>query len=323
MRSSNDSTSGCSVEATTAAAGSVPAVERPHRESSSEVASRLPLVAGVIWGTAFPAITLALDGFSPFAVSLWRAVIGAASLGLVLWLRGARPRRLDRGAWVRLFVISLAGAGIFWPTQAVAVRLSNPVNVAFLVSSYPAVVAVAAPYLVGERARRVQFAGLGLALVGSYLVIGRGEFLSVFSGGTFGGDTLALVASLCFAAYILLGRRWQPRLALSPEALTLSTFSLSLPVLAITALVAGPLVSGPSVTALVALGWLGIGASTGAFLALNAGLKVGKVSRSSIHLMIIPPVAALAAWLVLGSTMSPIQWVGGALVLLGVLLSSR
>lgn len=311
------------MEAISPAARSVEAVDRPPHDTTSQVASRLPLLAGVIWGTAFPAISVAFEGFGPLAVSFWRAVIGAASLGLLLALRGARPRRLTAGASWRLFVIALAGAGIFWPAQTVAVHLSNPVNVAFLVSTYPAMVAVAAPHLVGERAGRKQIVGLLLALAGAYLVIGRGHLLSVFSSETFLGDALAVGSALCFAAYILLGRRWQSRLGLSPEALTFSTFALSLPVLAVTALVSGPLATEPSLSAVAALLWLGIGASTVAFLAMNAGLRTGKVSRSSIHLLVIAPVAALASWLLLGSTMSPIQWVGGALVLLGVLLSSR
>ena len=65
--------------------------------------------------------------------------------------------------------------------------------------------------------------------------------------------------------------------------------------------------------------WLGLMASTGAFLALNWGFSRGSVSRSSIHLLAIPPVTALFAWLLLGVSMTGVQWLGGALVLLGIL----
>ena len=65
--------------------------------------------------------------------------------------------------------------------------------------------------------------------------------------------------------------------------------------------------------------WLGLMASTGAFLALNWGFSHGSVSRSSIHLLAIPPVTALFAWLLLGVSMTGVQWLGGAMVLLGIL----
>jgi len=41
-------------------------------EGVSRKVSDLPLLAGVFWGTAFPAIGLALEGFSPLAVAFWR-----------------------------------------------------------------------------------------------------------------------------------------------------------------------------------------------------------------------------------------------------------
>lgn len=48
----------------------------------------LPLGAGILWGTAFPVMGLALVGFPPLAVAFWRALLGTLSLGA--WLLARR-----------------------------------------------------------------------------------------------------------------------------------------------------------------------------------------------------------------------------------------
>lgn len=122
-------------------------------------------MAGIIWGTAFPAIEIALRAFTPLDIAFWRAVIGTLSLGAWLAARGAVDWRFPRGTWVRLFVLALAGSGLFWPVQNSAVRLSTPVNVAFLIATYPALLAVSG-FALGEEVRRRDIFSLLLALAG-------------------------------------------------------------------------------------------------------------------------------------------------------------
>jgi drug/metabolite transporter (DMT)-like permease len=278
----------------------------------------LPILAATLWGTAFPAISLGLEGFRPGALAFWRAVIAALSLGM--WLLASGRLELPRapGAWARLMFLSLAGTGVFWSAQILAVRLSDPVNTAFLIGIYPAAITALAPLLLGEPLRRRNFLALGSALTGAYLVISNGALLSLFASETLAGDLLAVLAAASFGAYLILGRRWRDRLGVSSEGLTLYTFVLSLPVLALLGLLDGGLGGEVGLRSAGGLLWLGLGCSTAAFLALNRAVRAGAVTRSSLHLMAMPLVAALASWLMFGSTLRPLQWVGGGLVLLGI-----
>ena len=198
-----------------------------------------PLTAAVIWGTAYVAVVFALDGFGPLAIAFWRAVIGCASLGGWLVATQGIPLRLPRAVWWRLFVLAMTGAAFFWSAMNVAVELSTAVNVSFLASSYPVIVAALGPVLLGERLRRRTWLALVISAVGVYLVISKGHPLSLFSSDTIKGDLVALAGSFSFAAYILLGRLWAPTLRLPSAVVTFFTFALSLPVLAVVALSQG------------------------------------------------------------------------------------
>ncbi len=291
--------------------------------SGGRFAPWLPLMAGIAYGTAFPMISVAIGGFAPLSIAFWRAVIGTVSLGGWLLLTRSFSARPSLGSWVRLGIVALAGAGVFWPVQNYAVKLSTPVNVAFLVSIYPAIIAVAAPAILGERARRRNLLGLALALSGAYLVLSNGRFLSFFSAEGAAGDGLALVAALSFGSYVILGQLWREKMGVTPEELSFFTFALSLPVLGVVAVTQGPLVAQPGLASIGAVVWLGLVTSTAAFLALNAGIRRGAVARGSVHLLVIPLVSALVSWGFFRTTMSPIQWLGGALVLAGIAASSR
>ncbi|HZK49373.1 MAG TPA: DMT family transporter [Thermoleophilia bacterium] len=278
----------------------------------------LPLAAGVLWGTSFPAMGLALVGFPPLTVAFLRALVGFLSLGAWLWLRGGLTSRPSPQQWLRLVALSLMGAGLFWPVLIFSIELSSPVNSAFLTGIYPALAAGLAPLVLGERTRRANLLGLALALGGAYLVISKGRPLALFSSSTLTGDSLALLAALLFAAYILLGQKWRQVIGVSGEELTFYTFALALPPLGVLAMAGGPLLTTVDVVAVAAIVWLGLMASTAAFLALNWGIRSGAVARGSMHLMVIPLVAAACSWLIFGTTMTPAQWLGGALVVLGV-----
>lgn len=284
----------------------------------------LPLVAGTLWGTAFPTIQIALSTFSPFDIAFGRGAIGALSLGLWLLVQGNLVWHLPRETWLRLFVLALLGSGFFWPVQTMAVKFSTPVNVAFLISTQPVVIAILAVLILKERLHSRTVVSLLLALVGTYLIISKGRLLELFASETLPGDLLALLASCLFSTYIVLGRRWRDAtLNVSSRTLTVYTFGLATPVLATFALADGPLPAAPTLATAGAIVWLGIMVTTAAFLAINTGMSVGVVSRSSIPLFIIPLVASVLTWLLFGTTLTLPQWIGGGFVLTGIAIANR
>ncbi|HBY92735.1 MAG: DMT family transporter [Ardenticatenaceae bacterium] len=282
----------------------------------------LPLLAGTLWGSVFPALQFALRELSPYQIALLRPLLGTISLGVVLWFQGGIPLPSSRGVWLRLAVLATTGGALFWLLQTVAVSASTPVNVAFLVSTYPALLAAAAPIVLKERRHWGAIVGSGVALLGAYLIISKGHLLDLFASQTLRGDLLALTASLLFGAYLLLSRVWATKLRMTTHGLSLSVFALSVPPLALIA-AREPFPANLSPVTIAALLWLGIMTTTVAYLAVNAGMAAGNAARSAVHLLIIPLVAAVLSWLIFGTTLTPVQWIGGGLILSGILWSNR
>ncbi|HUZ77913.1 MAG TPA: DMT family transporter [Chloroflexota bacterium] len=289
---------------------------------------RLPLepfaaTAAIIWGSSYPATQIALRGLSPFAAGFWRTLVGLVFLALVSFGFGAspiHPRRLRLAQWWRLSLLSLLSTAIFLTFLNLSIQQAGPVMAAFLVTTYPVFALLLAPWVVHEPvlprrtvAALVSIGGAFLLLGGSHSLGGQASAQAVLGGG------LGLGASLSFALYLVLTRRWTH--AFDLDARTIAFFSpvFSAPVMLPLALLAGH--GGLGINRLdsgLAVLWLGILCSGLAYLAMNHSLRRGQASRSSMPLLLAPVVASLLSWLILGVHLSALQWLGAAISLAGM-----
>ena len=71
------------------------------------------------------------------------------------------------------------------------------------------------------------------------------------------------------------------------------------------------------------MAYLIIGNSLVAITLLLAMIRAGEVARVSALFYLVPPLAALFAWPLLGEAMPPLAWAGMALAAMGVMLARR
>jgi drug/metabolite transporter (DMT)-like permease len=74
-------------------------------------------------------------------------------------------------------------------------------------------------------------------------------------------------------------------------------------------------------TLVATLAYLVIGNSILAMTLLLAMIRAGEVSRVSALLFLVPPLAAIFGWLLLGEIMPPVAWIGMALAGIGVIIA--
>jgi len=89
-----------------------------------------------------------------------------------------------------------------------------------------------------------------------------------------------------------------------------------------------PFVSVEAVRGISPRGWITLAVSALIGIALpyfiwNYGIRQLGSARTSLYSYLVPFFALVVAWLWLGETLTPIQLVGGTLVLAGVLLARR
>jgi probable blue pigment (indigoidine) exporter len=279
--------------------------------------------AAMLFGSAYVATAFQLRSFSPLGAAAWRNILGAAILLLVLRLAG-RPLGSTGSAstiarLVRLLVLGAFGGLFFLAGMNLAVQAEGATITAFVAGLYAILAALLAPIVLRERLGRPALAGFACALVGT-------AFLAELDPArlTVGGLGAAVGAAISYAAFLVLARRWSGPFELSATTITLGNFAVGgvgLTALAALDDPAGLLPARLVPEAVVALAWL-VFVSVVAQLLIMASVRRVDARRTSAALLLNPLTAAGLSALLLGERLTELQLGGGALVLVGMAVSS-
>ncbi len=300
------------------------ALPRPtHRASGAVTGLLIALASALAFSSSGPFVKPLLDGgWSLGAVLLVR--MGTAALllspALILAVRRQRGFLRRHGLLIAAFgLTAVAGCQLFY----FAAMQRMPVAVALLIQYIAPVLIVIAVWVRTRRApSRAVLVGSVVAMVGLVLVVD-------ISGARFDllGTIFALCAAVCAAAYfVIAGRAGDdlPPLALAAGGLLTGTLLMTVLVVSGILPFAAPSITvtlvGLEVPGILPLLWVGAVATTlGYALGVIAVPLIGSRLASFVGLSEV--LFALGfAWLLLGETPAPIQFVGGALILVGVVL---
>lgn len=258
---------------------------------------------------------------SPQALVLARFTIAAVLLGAVHVVTGRRSSGVLRTPTPTLWrsvITALALGALGYAMQAslyfsALERIEAPL-VALLLYTYPALVTVAAVALGRDRLSRPALAALVAASCGTLLVLlgaGGVDFDLI-------GVGLALGAAFTYTVYILVADRTVHRLRPVPLSALVMTGAAA-------ALTVRAAVTGGVALTFDPAGWFWIGfiavvSTVVAMLAFFAGLKRVGPTTASILSTFEPFTTTVLAAVVLGELLSPVQLLGGLLVLASVAL---
>lgn len=270
----------------------------------------LTALAPAVWGSTYIVTTEALPADYPVTLAALRAL----PAGLLLL---AITRCLPSRAWLgRTFLLGSFNFALFWVLLFVAAyRL--PGGIAATLGSLQAmmVIAMARGWLgTSVRAGAVVAAMTGIVGV-AFLLLGPEARVDPL------GAAAGLGAAASMAAGTVLSRKWQPPVsALSFTAWQLTAGGL---ILLPIALVVEPPLPPLSSTNLLGLAWLcliGAAATYAIWFRGVARLEPGTVSMLG---MMSPLTAVVLGWILLGQTLSPLQGLGGIIVLASVWAGQR
>ncbi|MDR6692357.1 drug/metabolite transporter (DMT)-like permease [Microbacterium sp. 1154] len=294
-----------------------------HRGSSAVTGLAIAVASALAFSSSGPFVKPLLDGgWSLGAVLLVRMGLAALLLSPAL----VRAIRRQRGFVRRhgLLIVSfgltaVAGCQLFY----FAAMQRMPVAVALLIQYIAPVLIVIAVWVRTRRSpSKAVLVGSVVAMAGLVLVVD-------ISGARFDllGTIFALCAAVCAAAYfVIAGRAGDdlPPLALAAGGLLTGTLLMGVLVLTGALPFAAPSITvslaGLELPGILPLLWVGAVATTvGYALGVIAVPLIGSRLASFVGLSEV--LFALGfAWLLLGETPAPIQFAGGALILVGVVL---
>jgi drug/metabolite transporter (DMT)-like permease len=270
---------------------------------------------GVVAGSAFMFVKLLVGEISPLQLVAGRVALGALALMAMMTAMGQAPAiswRLLRGAGV-LALLDTIGPYLLiaWAQQYVTSSTA-----ALLVSTMPLFTTILAIRTREESPAAGSIAGLAIGFVG-VAILGGPETLDVGSEAAV-GVVAVVVAAVGYAA----GAVYSRSLTALADPIGLSAVKLgiaSLLLLPATALIEGvgayASLSGEGWLGLLAIGCVstGIGRSIYQWVIVKAGSV-----RASLVTYIVPAVALLLSWSVLGEPIRESTLAGGVLVLTGI-----
>lgn len=275
------------------------------------------VLSGVLWGTSFSANKIALNGDAdPVLIALLRFIVGtAAILPVVYWMKRLDLKML---AYPPIIVNSFLNA-LSFALQNAGMASTSATNAVLLVNTNVGVVAILAALFLAEAITPRILTGIFLGLLGVLFISTNGDLSAIYSG-TFWGNVLVLAAGWVWAFYIVLQKK-----ILKPEA---DVMMVTTAIMADTMLFLIPMTLlfttnyYISETGWVAMLYIGLVCTFAANLLYNAGLKGVKASVSSVILLIEVVSGMFFAILVLGEMPTMVTAMGGALILVSILVIS-
>jgi drug/metabolite transporter (DMT)-like permease len=277
----------------------------------------------VVWAGNFIVVKDALTLMPPVGFTFLRYVLASVSLLVLLrWSEG--EIRLPRpGGW-RMLALGGIGFGLYqilWTVGLVSIPAGDS---ALLIAATPVFTAVIAVLIGTDTLSPPKALGVALSFIGVALVVASGVGLELTGSPV--GFALTLGAALCWATYTAFGAMVLRRV--SPLVLiTWGTIGGTLVLAPIgVAQLAAPGALGPEQAAalpgiLLAIVYSGLLAAAIANVVVFNGVRLLGPTRVTTIQSLIPAMAVVLAFLVLGEPIRLGQIVGGAIIVSGVALT--
>lgn len=274
-------------------------------------------MAALVFGACaigFAPIFVRMTETGPAAAGFWRLLLALPILAAFALRDGGGVKTLPTRPMLLaglFFAMDLS----FWHY---GVKLTSVANATVLTNLSPVVVTTVAWFAFRERPGRIFLAGLALAIAGAWTMAAaadKGQAIAPMLG-----DLLSLATAVWYALYFVAMRQARQGAGAS-RAMFWSTL-MSTPIL-----LAVAFGMGEDIIPASGAGWL---ACVGLAVVHVAGQgsiawALGRLPASIASVVVLaqPVVAAVAGWILFHESLTPLQMVGGALTLVGVVIAQR
>ncbi|MEO6016611.1 MAG: DMT family transporter [Polaromonas sp.] len=271
-----------------------------------------------LWTVNYVVARKAPGVIGPYLLALGRwslaALVLTAFTGRELWSKRAEINR----TWWQYVILGTLGMLVCGAWVYQGARSTGAMNIALIYSASPVLIGLGAAMWLGERFSWRQGLGVVLALTGVLHVVVRGQWSQLGAVHFVAGDGWIAGATVAWAAYALLQKRWPSSLSSSARlaVICLGGVAVLLPCALWEASTPGLTVWGLPALLLVVVA--GLVPGLGAYWIYGWAQKILGASRVAVSLYLGPLYAAFVSWWVLGEAPGLHHAMGAALILPGV-----
>ncbi len=298
-----------------------------HFITSQGGAGRSWILAALVVGALFAGAStlfVRLNDLGPVASAFYRACLALPLLWPAMrWetaARAGRPGRVFTGREYGLMILAglfFAGDLFFWH---LAIMNTAVANATLLATLSPVYVTAVLFVLFRERVSLLFLGGTALAVAGAALLMGDSF---AFRPDRLAGDVYGLITGLFLAGYMItVGRLRQVARVGTGTLMFWSTLATAAALLPLALILEGRMMPAGAFGwgMLLALAWISHVAGQGLVALAMAHLPT---TFASVGLIIEVVAAAVLGWVFLNEPLAPLQWLGAAVVILGVVVARK
>ncbi|HEY0444479.1 MAG TPA: DMT family transporter, partial [Candidatus Limnocylindrales bacterium] len=291
---------------------------RPSTARERRAAEAGVLVVMVLWAANFIVVKSAIGVIPPIAFAFIRFAAASVTLLILLkWREGSIG--LPRRDILPIAALGALGFGIYqslWPT---ALQTISAGDSALIIASTPVLTALFAVVARSDVLTPGKLLGAIVSFAGVAVVIAGAQRLDL--AASIGGDLLTLAAAVCWALYSAFGapvlRRHSP-LRTTTWAIIFGTICLTIPGILQIQTIDTSRVGAATIGAVLYSAFLSAGVSN---VVVFHGIWLLGPTRVTAFQFLVPAIAVVLAAIFLGDAIRPAQIIGGAIIVLGVVVT--
>lgn len=264
----------------------------------------------------------------PLELSFWRWLVALAALLPFTARSLLAHRRALLARWPAVVVMGLCSVAAYNTLLYMAMHTTTAINATLMGASMPLMILVLGRLWLGDPIRPAQAVGIAVSACGMLAVVTRGDPGRLVGLALTPGDGLMVLATLAWAVYSVMLRRY----ALPVPGSTLLAALIVVGLAALTPLylwqtvqghgAPAPLLAG-GVAVPAAIVYTGLLASLVAFYFWNRGVAAVGAATAGQYSYLIPLFTALLAIPLLGEEFRWYHALGGGLIFAGIFLATR
>ncbi len=269
----------------------------------------------VIWGVNFTIVKIALLEMNPLVFNCFRVIV--ASVFLIILSCFKKSSRPSRSIFLQLFAIGLIGNGIYQELFILGIYRTAAGVTALILAATPIFVMIIDSILHVEKIGYREWIGVIFSFIGIMLMI-HIESLGSVGNSALIGDLLIVAGTVCWASYIALSKS----ILSSVSPLQFVTY---------TVILGSPIVIFASLPSLLSLDLHTVTWENWGIISYSALLSIGVAytiwyssvqrigtARTAIYQNLVPLIAVVIAWQILGEQLLTRQLLGGLMIFLGI-----
>jgi drug/metabolite transporter (DMT)-like permease len=282
-------------------------------------------LACVLWGGTPACGKVLVSMMPPTLLTGVRFLLMAAFIFLFLALTPkGRAEMIPHGAraWIVIFLLGLTGVYLHNTILMTGLNYTSASNTALIESIGPTVTSVLAFLVIGERLSPKGWAGIAISCAGAVCIVVKGSLDALLSMDINKGDVIVLFAESMWSVYTIIS--WYlPSKVGSLTATAWSGLFGSLMCLGTAAAAGDVRCEDFGLDGVLSMAYMVFGSGIAAFVGWNWGVQRVGASKTGAFVYIVPIAGAMMGYFFLDERLLPSQMAGGAIILLGMVLTMR